>query len=97
MRRPLLLLAAVALGSPVAGAARVPLPADLSGTLGGTPYRIRVPANWNGTLLVYAHGTASGGVETAGGGDSLVQVFVETGHVSFSAEQYLVAVGALEH
>lgn len=34
----------------------VPLPADLQGEINGVPYRIRVPANWNGTLLVYAHG-----------------------------------------
>src|SRR5215203_4609794 len=31
-------------------------PLDLSGEIHGAPYRIRVPANWNGTLLVYAHG-----------------------------------------
>ncbi len=36
--------------------AAVPLPADLQGDLDGVPYRIRVPANWNGTLIVYAHG-----------------------------------------
>jgi pimeloyl-ACP methyl ester carboxylesterase len=36
----------------------VPLPADLQGELNGVPYRIRVPANWNGTLLVYAYGYA---------------------------------------
>ncbi len=30
--------------------------ADLAGKFKGAPYRIRVPANWNGTLLVYAHG-----------------------------------------
>lgn len=29
---------------------------ELQGDLNGAPYRIRVPANWNGTLLVYAHG-----------------------------------------
>jgi hypothetical protein len=29
---------------------------DLSGTIGGAPFRIVVPANWNGTLLIYAHG-----------------------------------------
>lgn len=29
---------------------------DLSGELFGAPYRIRVPAVWNGTLLIYAHG-----------------------------------------
>ncbi|MDT8070106.1 MAG: hypothetical protein ROO76_18220 [Terriglobia bacterium] len=38
----------------------VPLPATLTGELNGVPYQIRVPANWNGTLLVYAHGYSSG-------------------------------------
>jgi pimeloyl-ACP methyl ester carboxylesterase len=37
------------------GIAHVPLPADLTGTLNRTDYIIRVPANWNGTLLVFAH------------------------------------------
>lgn len=36
----------------------VPLPADLQGELNGVAYRIRVPANWNGTLLVYSYGYA---------------------------------------
>lgn len=31
-------------------------PVDTSGEIFGAPYRIRVPANWNGTLLIYAHG-----------------------------------------
>lgn len=31
-------------------------PLDFSGQLNGAPFRIRVPANWNGTLLVFAHG-----------------------------------------
>jgi len=39
-------------------ATHVPLPADLQGELDGVPYFIRVPANWNGTLLVYAYGYA---------------------------------------
>lgn len=29
---------------------------DISGEINGAPYRIRVPATWNGTLLVYGHG-----------------------------------------
>jgi hypothetical protein len=29
---------------------------DTSGEINGAPYRIVVPAEWNGTLLVYAHG-----------------------------------------
>lgn len=41
-----------------AAAATAPLPADLAGELNGVPYRIRVPANWNGTLLVYNYGYA---------------------------------------
>jgi hypothetical protein len=31
-------------------------PLDLSGDLHGAPFRIRVPENWNGTVLVFAHG-----------------------------------------
>jgi pimeloyl-ACP methyl ester carboxylesterase len=31
-------------------------PIDESGNINGAPYRIVVPANWNKTLLVYAHG-----------------------------------------
>jgi hypothetical protein len=31
-------------------------PIDVSGSIDGAPYRIVVPANWNRTLMVYAHG-----------------------------------------
>lgn len=31
-------------------------PLDLTGELDGVPYEIRVPASWNGTLAMYAHG-----------------------------------------
>lgn len=31
-------------------------PTDFSGTIDNAPYRIAVPSNWNGVLLVYAHG-----------------------------------------
>jgi hypothetical protein len=37
--------------------AHVDLPLELEGELKGAPYRIMVPENWNGTLLVYARGT----------------------------------------
>lgn len=43
-----------------AGPTVIPLPADLQGELDGVPYRIRVPENWHGTLLVYAHGYGEG-------------------------------------
>lgn len=42
------------------GVAHVQLPADVSGTLNGADYIIRVPANWNGTLLMFAHETQLG-------------------------------------
>ncbi|HEV2833674.1 MAG TPA: hypothetical protein VGW58_00075 [Pyrinomonadaceae bacterium] len=35
---------------------RAVAPLELSGELHGAPYRIRVPENWNGTLLVFGHG-----------------------------------------
>jgi hypothetical protein len=31
-------------------------PIDVSGEIDGAPFRIVIPANWNGTLLVYGHG-----------------------------------------
>jgi hypothetical protein len=31
-------------------------PVDLVGELDGAPFEIRVPADWNGTLVLYAHG-----------------------------------------
>lgn len=50
----------IALLIPATLLATVPLPADLQGVLNGQAYRIRVPANWNGTLLVYSYGYAEG-------------------------------------
>jgi hypothetical protein len=40
----------------VANVAAQVAPVDVSGSINGAPYRIVVPANWNGTLLVYGHG-----------------------------------------
>ncbi len=58
MLRSLLLLTFVIplWGNPM-GKVHIPLPADLEGSLNGAAYKIRAPGNWNGTLLVYAHGT----------------------------------------
>ncbi len=41
---------------PALAQAHVALPLNEQGALDGAPYNIRVPANWNGTLLVFAHG-----------------------------------------
>jgi len=36
-----------------------------SGTLNGAPYRIDVPANWNGSVVMVAHGYEPVGVPRA--------------------------------
>jgi hypothetical protein len=49
----------IALVLPLSTSASKPVvagPLEFSGELHGAPYRIRVPAVWNGTLLVFAHG-----------------------------------------
>ena len=48
----LALAAALTLAVPAATAA----PTELTGSLNGAAYRIVVPDNWNGTLVVHAHG-----------------------------------------
>ena len=47
------------------GVAHIALPADLSGKLNGTEYKIRVPSAWNGTLLVWAHPSMSTALQVA--------------------------------
>jgi len=59
------LLAAVAAAparaqTPPGGTPRVTLPFDLVDTLDGPKFKIRVPVNWNGTLLVYTQGSKTG-------------------------------------
>lgn len=58
MRRVTILVAAasLALAAVVAPATAVENPTVITGTLGDANYEIRVPANWNGTVFVYAHG-----------------------------------------
>src|SRR6266508_1271735 len=61
MRHRLVTLATVfvtlGLGAPAAAGRPLPAaPIDLTGQLHGAPFEIRVPADWNGTLVVYAHG-----------------------------------------
>jgi hypothetical protein len=57
MKRTILVVAAVLAALVAARAAPAAVgPLDLSGTLGGANYAIKVPADWNGTLVVLAHG-----------------------------------------
>lgn len=53
---PLVALAFAVALAPAAPAAPQVGPLDLAGEIDGAPFRIKVPANWNGTLLVFAHG-----------------------------------------
>jgi pimeloyl-ACP methyl ester carboxylesterase len=53
----LLLMLALPTMADEKGVAHIPLPAELNGTLNGAEFKIRAPENWNGTLLVFAHGT----------------------------------------
>jgi pimeloyl-ACP methyl ester carboxylesterase len=55
-----LLLITLAVAPLPAQVVHVPLPFDQTGVLNGFEYNISVPANWNGTLLVYAHGYGEG-------------------------------------
>lgn len=61
MTRTASLFAAALVGTTLVAAGRTeaaaqPGPLQLQGVLDGAPYVIKVPATWNGTLLVFAHG-----------------------------------------
>lgn len=60
MKRLLCLLSitvvVLGLAAPAAADRPPPGPIDLIGEINGAPFEIRVPAEWNGTLVVYAHG-----------------------------------------
>lgn len=96
MRRsmvPLSVLAALAalLAVPVAadaGHRPPPGPVDLVGELGGAAYEIRVPARWNGTLVVYAHGYRDAADHPGEVDDRSAQAFV-----SDAAEQAMLDAG----
>jgi len=52
----ILLVSSVFMLSPARAETPAGTAVDLSGYIDGAAYHIRVPENWNGTLLVYAHG-----------------------------------------
>lgn len=68
MRLTCLLLALCLVVSPVfakQASTAVSLPVEDAGTLAGAPYRIDIPADWNGELVVLAHGFEPVGVPRA--------------------------------
>ncbi len=68
-----------------------------AGVLGGAAYRVEVPANWNGKLVMYAHGYAGTGAALNAGTPSIRRYLVQNGYAwaasSYSKNYYDVRVG----
>jgi hypothetical protein len=68
-----------------------------AGVLDGAAYRIEVPANWNGKLVMYAHGYAGTGAALGVGGPSIRRHLIQQGYAwaasSYSKNYYDVRVG----
>ena len=76
-------LTALVIQAPFSFVAASTGPLDLEGELKGAPYVIRVPEDWNGTLLVYAHGYSGVPVEApdaAFGGDPVETLLLGEGY-----------------
>ena len=67
------------------------------GVLGGAGYRVEVPANWNGKLVMYAHGFAGNGNVLAVNNPSIRRYLIQNGYAwaasSYSKNYYDVRVG----
>jgi acetyl esterase/lipase len=68
-----------------------------AGVLGGAGYRVEVPANWNGELVMYAHGYAGEGTELTPVSSSIRRYLVQNGYAwaasSYSKNSYDVRAG----
>ena len=68
-----------------------------AGVLGGAAYRIEVPANWNGKLVMYAHGYAGAGAALGVSNPSIRRWLVQNGYAwaasSYSKNYYDVRAG----
>jgi pimeloyl-ACP methyl ester carboxylesterase len=68
-----------------------------SGVLGGAQYRVEVPANWNGKLVMYAHGFAGNGNVLGVSNPSIRRYLVQNGYAwaasSYSKNYYDVRAG----
>ena len=65
-----------------------PGPRDLTGVLHGAQYEIRVPARWNGTLVMHAHGYRDAADHPGEVDDRSAQAFVDD-----TVEQAMLAAG----
>ena len=68
-----------------------------AGVLGGAAYRIEVPANWNGKLVMYSHGYAGTGAALGVNNPSIRRYLVQNGYAwaasSYSKNYYDVRAG----
>jgi len=68
-----------------------------AGVLGGAAYRIEVPANWNGRLVMYAHGFRGEGSSLTVSNPSIRRYLIENGYAwaasSYSTNFYDVRAG----
>jgi len=68
-----------------------------AGVLGGAAYRVEVPPNWNGKLVMYAHGYAGTGALLGVGGPSIRRYLIQNGYAwaasSYAKNYYDVRAG----
>jgi fermentation-respiration switch protein FrsA (DUF1100 family) len=68
-----------------------------AGVLGGASYRIEVPADWNGKLVMYAHGYAGTGEQLGVSNPSIRRHLIQNGYAwaasSYSKNYYDVRAG----
>ena len=68
-----------------------------AGVLGGAAYRVEVPANWNGKLVMYAHGYAGTGAVLGVSNPSIRRYLIQNGYAwaasSYSKNYYDVRAG----
>jgi hypothetical protein len=68
-----------------------------AGVLGGASYRVEVPANWNGKLVMYAHGYAGTGAAVGVANPSIRRYLVQNGYAwaasSYAKNYYDVRAG----
>ena len=68
-----------------------------AGVLGGASFRVEVPANWNGKLVMYAHGFAGNGALLGVGNPSIRRYLIQNGYAwaasSYSKNYYDVRAG----
>ena len=68
-----------------------------AGVLKGAAYRVEVPANWNGKLVMYAHGYAGEGAALGVGNPSIRRYLIQNGYAwaasSYAKNYYDVRAG----